>query len=99
MLTLVQTRKTPKKIPIVLFGREFWEKIINFNAFVELGYISPEDLDLFRYFDKVEDAREYIIREITTEMVESEKIPNRKDIEDMLHPHHLDPRRTHGGLR
>lgn len=99
MLTLIQTRKTPKKIPIVLFGREFWEKIINFDVFVELGYISPEDLELFRYFDTVEDAREYIIREVMSDMVATEKFPLRKNTEDALHPHHLDPRRTHGGLR
>lgn len=100
MLTLVQTRKTPKKIPIVLFGREFWEKILNFDVFVELGYISPEDLSLFRYFDKVEDAREYIIREITSERVEEEKIPAiPRAGENSLQPHHLDPRRSHGGLR
>jgi len=99
MLTLIQTRKTPKKIPIVLFGREFWEKIINFDVFIELGYISPEDLRLFRYFDKVEDAREYIIREIITDMVENEKIPKRADFEDSLQPHHLDTRRAQGGER
>lgn len=100
MLTLVQTRKTPKKIPIILFGREFWEKIINFDVFLELGYISPEDLKLFRYFDKVEDAREYIIRELTSEIVESEKIPAAPSVgEDALQPHHLDTRRTHGGTR
>lgn len=99
MLTLIQTRKTPKKIPIVLFGREFWEKLINFEVFVELGYISPEDLSLFRYFDKAEEAREYIIREVTTGMVEDEKIPGNIGAEDALHPHHLDLRRTHGGMR
>ena len=99
MLTLIQTRKTPKKIPVILFGREFWEKLIDFDVFVELGYISPEDLKLFRYFDKVEDAREYIIREVTTDMVESEKIPDRANLEDALQPHHLDTRRAHGGTR
>lgn len=103
MLTLIQTRKTPKKIPIVLFGREFWEKIINFEAFVELGYISPEDLELFRYFDRVDDAREYIIREIVTAETAGNRVPSVGGIaeadEDALQPHHLDPRRTHGGIR
>lgn len=98
MLTLVQTQKTAKKIPIVLFGREFWEKIINFDVFVELGYISPEDLSLFRYFDRVEDAREYIIREVTSAQIDARRIPDCES-EDCLHPHHLDLRRTHGGFR
>lgn len=105
MLTLIQTRKTPMRIPVVLFGSEFWKKLVNFDLFVELGYISPEDLSLFRFFDKVEDAREFIIREVTSSMVEAAKLPHVDASavpaidQNSLLPHHLDPRRTHGGLR
>ena len=45
-LTLIQTRKI-ERIPIVLFGREFWEDVINWDAFVRRGVISPADVDLF----------------------------------------------------
>ena len=58
-LTLVQTRKvTP--IPILLFGRDFWDRVINFAALVEEGTISPQDLDLFQYVESAEDAWEII---------------------------------------
>ncbi len=65
MLTLVQTGKSGRKIPIILFGREFWDSVVNFKKFDELGYISPEDLNDFVIVDTVAEAREIIIREIT----------------------------------
>ena len=46
LLTLIQTGKI-KPIPILLFGREFWNRVVNFDALVEEGVISPRDLDLF----------------------------------------------------
>jgi uncharacterized protein (TIGR00730 family) len=54
-LTLIQTQKV-NAIPILLFGREFWERVINFNALVEEGTISPKDLDLFQFVETAEDA-------------------------------------------
>ena len=54
-LTLIQTRKiTP--FPVLIFGKTFWEKAINFNALVEEGTISPEDIDLFQYVETAEEA-------------------------------------------
>ena len=46
VLTLVQTGKIKKHLPIVLFGKSFWEKVIDFDALVEFGTISASDLDL-----------------------------------------------------
>lgn len=60
-LTLIQTRKV-KKIPILLFGTEFWKKAINFEAMVEFGTIAPEDLKLFKYVDTAEQAWEEIAK-------------------------------------
>ena len=54
-LTLVQTHKI-KPIPIVLFGREFWERFLRFDMLVEEGTISPEDLSLFQYVETAEEA-------------------------------------------
>ncbi|RID93047.1 TIGR00730 family Rossman fold protein [Gemmobacter lutimaris] len=54
-LTLIQTRRM-RPVPFLLFGRGFWEKIINWQALAEAGTISPEDLDLFRYVDTAEEA-------------------------------------------
>lgn len=65
-LTLVQTKKI-KPIPILLFGREYWKKLINFDMFVEEGMISHDDLKLFRYVDTPEEAWE-ILRNIGDDM-------------------------------
>lgn len=64
-LTLVQTKKVEKVPPMVLFGSEFWNSVINFDALVEWGTISPEDVELFKIVDTVEDARDYIIEQLT----------------------------------
>lgn len=54
-LTLIQTKKV-KPVPILLFGREYWQRIINFEALVEEGTIDPEDLDLFQYVETAQEA-------------------------------------------
>lgn len=54
-LTLVQTRKI-KPIPILLFGLEYWKRLIDFEMFVEEGTISPQDLDLFKFVETAEEA-------------------------------------------
>lgn len=54
LLTLIQTGKV-EPIPVLLFGREFWERVINFEALVEEGVVSERDLGIFRY---VESAAE-----------------------------------------
>jgi uncharacterized protein (TIGR00730 family) len=64
-LTLVQTGKTAESPVIVLFGRDFWNSVVNFDALVEWGTISPEDLDLFTIVDTVEEARDSIIQQLT----------------------------------
>ena len=50
--------------PIVLFGSEFWNSIIDFDALVNWGTISPEDLDLFRIIDSVDEAFDYIVEQL-----------------------------------
>ena len=54
-LTLIQTGKM-KPIPILLFGREFWSRIINFDALVEEGVIGPEDTKLFHWVETAEEG-------------------------------------------
>ena len=65
VLTLIQTHKTGKKIPIVVYGTDYWKRIIDFDALVEMGTISPEDLSLFRYFDDVDGALEFLKETLT----------------------------------
>lgn len=58
-LTLIQTGRMAR-VPFLLFGRAFWEKIINWEALSDAGTISPEDLDLFRFVETAEEAAEMI---------------------------------------
>jgi uncharacterized protein (TIGR00730 family) len=55
IITLVQTRKA-KPAPIVLFGSDYWKRLINFDLLAEEGAISPDDLKLIEYADTPEDA-------------------------------------------
>jgi uncharacterized protein (TIGR00730 family) len=54
-LTLIQTGRM-ERVPFLLFGRSFWENVINWRALAEAGTISDSDLDLFRFVDTAEDA-------------------------------------------
>ena len=54
-LTLVQTGKA-RRVPILLYGTDFWRKLINWEMFVEEGLIHREDLDLFQFVDSPEQA-------------------------------------------
>ncbi|MFD1342685.1 LOG family protein [Litorisediminicola beolgyonensis] len=54
-LTLVQTGRM-KQVPIILFGKSFWEEIVNWDALARAGTISATDLDLFRYAESAEEA-------------------------------------------
>ena len=58
-LTLIQTKKI-KPLPVLLFGRDFWEKLINFDFFIEEGVIGPDDLKLFQYVETAEEATKII---------------------------------------
>ncbi len=60
-LTLIQTRKI-KPIPVLLFGKDFWKKIINFNALVEEGVVAEKDLKIFQFVETAEDAWEIIAK-------------------------------------
>lgn len=65
VLTLVQTRKLKKKIPIVLFGMDYWNEVLNFDAMVRWGMIKKEDLNLFLATDSVEEAFGFLKGELT----------------------------------
>lgn len=65
LLTLVQTRKITKPLPIVVFGKQFWTKLINFDVFVDWGLIDESDLDYIHFTDSVEEAYEYLSSQLT----------------------------------
>ena len=60
ILTLAQTQKLAKKILVVIYGREYWDRLINFQTMIDAGAISPEDLELFRIVDTPEEGFEYL---------------------------------------
>lgn len=60
-LTLVQTKKfDKKKFPIILFGKEYWESIINFEKLVEMDFIEPQDVEMFKIVSTVDEAFDYL---------------------------------------
>lgn len=65
LLTLVQTHKIKKRLPIVLFGTEYWNEVLNLDALVKFGAISPPDVDLVFRTNSVTEAYEWITRELT----------------------------------
>jgi uncharacterized protein (TIGR00730 family) len=66
LLTLVQTRKMTKPMPIVLFGTEYWREVINFDALVNHGMINAEDVSLVHRTDSVDDAYDFLVRRLTS---------------------------------
>jgi len=65
VLTLIQTKKLDKELPIVVFGMEYWQQVLNLEAMVKYGTISEEDLDLIHFSDSVDDAFDYLKGELT----------------------------------
>lgn len=64
LLTLVQTHKITKPLPIIIYGTRYWKKIINFDALASLGMIAEDDLRLFRFADTPEDAFAILTQEL-----------------------------------
>lgn len=61
VITLVQCKKS-KPVPILLFGSDYWKRLINLDVLVEEGAISPEDLKLFQYVDDPQTAWQHIVK-------------------------------------
>jgi hypothetical protein len=60
ILTLAQTDKLAKKILVVIYGSEYWNRIVNFQAFVDAGTVSPDDLDLVQFVNSPEEGFEVL---------------------------------------
>jgi uncharacterized protein (TIGR00730 family) len=61
LLTLIQTGKV-RPLPILLFGREFWNRVVNFEALAEEGVIAPHDLELIHWSEDAAEAWDYVNR-------------------------------------
>ena len=77
ILTLAQTDKLAKKILVVIYGSEYWKKLINFQAMIDAGTISPDDLDLFKMVDIPEEGFE-VLRNGLTEVPPLRDSPKKK---------------------
>ncbi len=60
ILTLAQTRKLDRSIPVLLYGAQYWNEVVNFEALVRHGTIAPEDLQLFQFVDTPQRALELL---------------------------------------
>ncbi len=65
ILTLAQTEKLAKKILVLIYGREYWQRALNVDALIDAGTVAPEDKDLFRMADTPEEAFEILRRGLT----------------------------------
>ncbi|MGO1120059.1 TIGR00730 family Rossman fold protein [Rhodovibrionaceae bacterium A322] len=67
LLTLIQTKKMNKEMPIVLYGKAFWDRVLTLEALVEQGTVSAADLDLFIRTDSLDEAFNHITRGLTAQ--------------------------------
>ena len=85
VLTLTQTRKLAKKMAIILYGTEYWKEIINWDALVKYGMISPEDLRLFQFADDPETAFE-LLKPCLMAYIQSPETPEMPAISKSINP-------------
>lgn len=71
LLTLIQTRKANKHMSIVLYGKEYWNEIVNLDALVKWGMISPRDLKLFKTVDSVDDAFSFVTTDLKKHYIDN----------------------------
>ncbi len=65
LLTLISTQKMTKPMPVVLYGTQYWDEILNLDAMVKYGTISPSDLEMFYRCDTVDDAFTHLTEKLS----------------------------------
>src|SRR3954470_9747744 len=75
ILTLAQTEKLAKKITVIIYGRDYWNRVLNLDALVDTGTISPEDKDLFCYVDTPEEGFEMLKEGLTKYHLQPQHLP------------------------
>jgi uncharacterized protein (TIGR00730 family) len=75
ILTLCQTKKLAKKMTIILYGSAFWKEVINFDALVKYGTISPEDMKLFSFADSPDAAMEILKNTLVEQAAAEPEVP------------------------
>jgi len=69
LLTLTQTGKHKRPLPVILYGRDYWKRVINFDEMHKWGTISSEDLRFFKVFDDVDETFNYLKKQITKHFI------------------------------
>ncbi len=90
VLTLVQTHKLAKNITVVVYGKEYWNKVFNFEWLVDTGAISPNDVDLFHFADTPEEAFALLKDGLTTHHLNPEAARDHHWSATPTHPPSLD---------
>ncbi|PYX98894.1 MAG: TIGR00730 family Rossman fold protein [Acidobacteria bacterium] len=75
ILTLAQTEKLAKKILVLIYGKEYWNRVLNLDALVDTGTISPEDKELFCYVDTPEEGFEILKEGLTRYHLQPQHLP------------------------
>ncbi len=75
ILTLIQTQRIRKKCALVLYGTEYWERVLKFEPFVEFSTIDPKDLALFHRSNTVDDAFDYLSTWLTRNILDGDGAP------------------------
>ncbi len=64
-LTLIQTKKLTRQVPVLLYPKVYWQKLIDFDYFLDMGMISKSDLDLFHFANTPDEAVDFLISELS----------------------------------
>jgi uncharacterized protein (TIGR00730 family) len=75
ILTLAQTRKLDRQIPVLLYGSSYWHEVINFEALVRHGVIAREDLELFSFADEPRAALDVLRNRVVLEPAAGTELP------------------------
>ncbi len=79
IMTLAQTEKLAKKIVIVMYGSEYWNRVINLHDMADAGVIAPNDLNLFKMVDSPEEGFEYLRENLTRYHLNLPPVTKEKD--------------------
>ncbi len=74
LLTLAQTGKLAKKMTVIVYGREYWQRVVNFQALADWGAISPDDLNLFHFADTPEEGFAILKEHLTRHHLEAPQV-------------------------
>jgi uncharacterized protein (TIGR00730 family) len=83
LLTLAQTQKLAKQMTVVVYGSEYWSKVINIDVLVDKGAISPEDRNLFHFADTPEQAFAILKENLSKHHLEPHQRPNGNGDDDL----------------